>query len=243
MKASMQVSSQTSTDRAYHEHNRKIPLADRVGYIARRRMHSLFMELMKPDADAKVLDIGVTDDIDSSGANMLEQLYPYRHNLTCAGITDGGSVEKAYPGVRYVRITPGLGLPFAEREFDIVYSNAVLEHVGSKEAQTRFVQEACRVGKNVFIAVPNRLFPIEVHTGIPLLHFLPKPVFRMLLRTLGLEFFAREENLNYIWAHELRGMYSESRSAKSIFSGVGIGPFRSNIVSYSISDEDSSTEQ
>jgi SAM-dependent methyltransferase len=236
--SSMQVSPQTSTDRAYHEHNRKIPLADRVGYIARRKMFNQFMQVMKPGADSKILDIGVTDDIDSSAANMLEQLYPYRHNLTCAGITDGKAVETAYPGTRYVRITPGSPLPFSEQQFDIVYSNAVLEHVGSKEAQTRFVNEACRVGKKVFISVPNRLFPIEVHTGVPLLHLLPKPMFRALLRLFGFDFCAREENLNYIWAHELRSMYPRCKAAETVYSGVGIGPFRSNIISYSRKSSD-----
>ncbi len=232
---SLQGLPQSSADRAYHEHNRVIPLADRLGYIARKKMYALFMDLMKPLPDNKVLDIGVTDDLESSSAaNMLEQLYPYRHNLTCAGITDGGALESTYPGIRYVRIAPGSPLPFAEREFDIVYSNAVLEHVGSEEAQRQFVNEACRVGKKVFIAVPNRLFPVEVHTGIPLLHWLPKALFRAFLRRVGMSFHAREENLNYVWAHRLRRMYPNARSARTVFSGIGFGPFRSNIVSYSL---------
>ena len=33
----------------YHQHNRGLPLADRIGYIARLRMYRLFLECMRPD--------------------------------------------------------------------------------------------------------------------------------------------------------------------------------------------------
>ena len=57
--------------------------------------------------------------------------------------------------------------------FDVVYSNAVIEHVGGRERQRRFVREALRVGRRVFLTTPNRWFPVEVHTRLPLVHWLP----------------------------------------------------------------------
>ena len=77
---------------------------------------------------------------------------------------------------------PGEPLPFRDGEFDVVFSNAVVEHVGSRTAQAAFVGELCRVGKSFFITTPNRWFPVEHHTGLPLLHYLPASVFRSLLR-------------------------------------------------------------
>jgi len=228
----MAVPNQVSTDRAYHQHNRKLPLADRIGYVARTRVYHLFWKLMQPEASSTILDIGVTDDIDASAANLLEQLYPYKNRLTCAGITEGNQIERTYPGVRYVQITPGMPLPFEDREFDIVYSNAVLEHVGSRDKQREFVREACRVSQKAFIAVPNRLFPVEVHTGIPLLHWLSAPLFRAALRGGRFDFFSHEENLNYISARELRQLYPVERFAKTVCAGVGFGPFQSNLISY-----------
>ena len=44
--------------------------------------------------------------------------------------------------------------------FDVVFSNAVIEHVGGEEEQLRFVAEALRVGRRAFITTPNRLFPV-----------------------------------------------------------------------------------
>jgi hypothetical protein len=50
----------------------------------------------------------------------------------------------------------------------------VVEHVGDVERQRQFVSEALRVGRRVFVTTPNRWFPIEVHTRLPLVHWLPK---------------------------------------------------------------------
>ncbi|MDR1740563.1 MAG: class I SAM-dependent methyltransferase, partial [Synergistaceae bacterium] len=51
--------------------------------------------------------------------------------------------------------------PFKDGEFDLVFSSAVIEHVGSFERQTRFISEAARVsGRYVFITTPNRWFPV-----------------------------------------------------------------------------------
>jgi SAM-dependent methyltransferase len=69
-----------------------------------------------------------------------------------------------------------LALPFEDGAFDVVFSNAVVEHVGGPEAQRRFVEEALRVGSRVFLTTPNRWFPIEVHTLLPLVHWLPEPL-------------------------------------------------------------------
>ena len=65
-------------------------------------------------------------------------------------------------------------MPFADGAFDVVYSNAVIEHVGGRERQEAFVREALRVGRRVFVTTPNRWFPIEVHTRLPLVHWLPE---------------------------------------------------------------------
>jgi len=55
-----------------------------------------------------------------------------------------------------------------------VFSNAVIEHVGDIERQRLFVSEALRVGRRVFVTTPNRWFPLEVHTRLPFVHWLPK---------------------------------------------------------------------
>ena len=50
--------------------------------------------------------------------------------------------------------------------------------------------------RGLFVTTPNRWFPIEVHTVLPLVHYLPPSTFRAILRRLGRDFFADEANLN-----------------------------------------------
>ena len=62
---------------------------------------------------------------------------------------------------------------FSDGEFDVVFSNSVIEHVGPLEAQQRMAAEVQRVGQRYFIQTPNRYFPIEPHFLVPFFQFLP----------------------------------------------------------------------
>ncbi len=156
-------------------------LADAISLRSRRRKLALFRELMEPSAETTVLDVGV-DEVshgESGGEsgctthNFLEEHYPWRERITALGLHEGGRFRARYPSIRYVE-GDACDLPFADGEFDIVHSNAVIEHVGGRERQEAFVREAVRVGKRVFLTTPNRWFPVEVHTRLPFVHWLPE---------------------------------------------------------------------
>jgi hypothetical protein len=68
----------------------------------------------------------------------------------------------------------GLQLPFQSDAFDLVISNAVIEHVGDIEAQQTFIGEHHRVGRSFIATTPNRWGPTEVHTRTVLLHWSPR---------------------------------------------------------------------
>jgi hypothetical protein len=68
-------------------------------------------------------------------------------------------------------VADGRKLPFADGSFDLVYANAVIEHVGDREDQQRFVAELARVGRRWIITTPNRYFPIEAHTHTLVTHW------------------------------------------------------------------------
>lgn len=57
--------------------------------------------------------------------------------------------------------------------------------------------------KYIVITTPNRFFPIEVHTKLPFIHWLPKKIFRKILLLLGMSYFAEEKNLNLLDRSEL----------------------------------------
>jgi len=173
-------------------------LTVRIGTQMRYQMFDTFISEFKPSEMGTILDVGVTDEDESvsESCNYFEARYPYKYRVTGLGIEDASHLERLYPGFRFVRGS-ALHLPFANGSFDYVHSSAVLEHVGSEQNQARMVAECLRVGrKGVFLTTPNRWFPIEVHTVIPLLHWLPKGLHRKLMRGAGLTFWAEESNLN-----------------------------------------------
>lgn len=62
---------------------------------------------------------------------------------------------------------------FKDKEFDIIFSHSVIEHVGGFEDQHRMAEEIKRVGKRYFIQTPNYYFPVEPHFLFPMFQFLP----------------------------------------------------------------------
>lgn len=165
-------------------------LAGRVSLASRRRKFRLFMEAFDPAASTTIVDVGVVDSGFGEGGgasathNFLEAMYPWRGQITAVGPGELPNFQQAFPEVTSVR-ADGLDLPFADDEFDIAFSNAVVEHVGSEEAQRTFVGEVCRVARRVYVTTPNRWFPVDVHTLLPVVHWLPAGPRNSILGRLG----------------------------------------------------------
>lgn len=181
-------------------------LAVRIAGHQRRKMFKAFLAIGITASDT-ILDVGVTSDRSYDHSNYLEAWYSYKSKITAVGIDEGAAfLRETYPGVRYVK-GDGRSLPFADDSFDYVHSSAVLEHVGNAVQQMAFIAEARRVArKGVFLTTPNRWYPIEFHTVLPVVHWLPRKVFRRILVMSGKEFFASEQNLNLLSARQLRRM-------------------------------------
>jgi hypothetical protein len=79
-------------------------------------------------------------------------------------------------------VADGTNLPFANRSFDIVFSNSVIEHLGSSPAQVKMAQEIRRISPQYFVQTPNRQFPVEPHFLTPFVHWLPLRLQRKILR-------------------------------------------------------------
>jgi hypothetical protein len=165
-------------------------LASRVSMRSRERKFRLFLELLRPGPETTVVDVGVTDAPFGAGStdNFLEALYPWPERITAVGVTELDRFGTAFPRVRTVR-ADGRELPFADGEFDLGFSNAVVEHVaGGRDGQRRFVAEVCRVARCVFVTTPNRWFPVDPHTLVPFAHWLPRGAARdRVLRARGFD--------------------------------------------------------
>jgi Methyltransferase domain len=197
-------------------------VASQVSLRSRERKLALFRELLQPDAETTVVDVGVTDAAFGSGStdNFFEALYPWPERITAVGNTGLDRFRAAFPAVRAVQ-ADGRELPFDDGTFDLGFSNAVVEHVGGgREGQRRFVHELCRVARRVFVTTPNRFFPLEVHTLVPFAHWLP-PDLRT--RVVGARGF--HDVLDPLGPRELAGLFPyEVRILNRGMTLVAVGP-------------------
>ncbi|GHV08429.1 hypothetical protein AGMMS50229_16850 [Campylobacterota bacterium] len=177
--------------------------ADRAIERTREKMYQRLAAFAPLDELESVLDVGVTADQELDSSNFFENRYPHSDRLTALSDQDASWLSERHRGMKFVQAS-ALDMPFADQSFDLVFSNAVIEHVGNSDHQRRFLSECFRVAKRfVFITTPNRYHPIEFHTVLPLIHWLPKRAHRAVLKRLKMEFFAKEENLNLLSKGEL----------------------------------------
>lgn len=99
--------------------------------------------------------------------------------------------ETHAPNIRSVKGDACDMREFADGQFDIVFSNSVIEHLLTYEGQQAMAHEVQRVGRCHFIQTPNRHFVIEPHFLLPGFQFMPTAVQRAILTKTSLSRFKR----------------------------------------------------
>ena len=84
---------------------------------------------------------------------------------------------------------------FSDQEFDLVFSNSVIEHLGTFQSQQRMAGEVLRVGRCYFVQTPNRFFPLEPHFLVPFFQFFPKGLRIAMIRRFDLGWYQRTPDL------------------------------------------------
>jgi hypothetical protein len=136
------------------------------------------------------------------------------------------------PGFRSV-VGDACDMPqFADQEFDVVFSNSVIEHVGAPDAQQRMAAEIKRVGKRYFVQTPNRNFPLEPHFFFPCFQFLPLPTQVWLLQHFDLGWYkkipdytaARQEveTIRLLSRHDVLRLFPEGTLYDERFAGLTV---------------------
>lgn len=203
-------------------------LAVKIATRVRRRMFRHFLDTLSIAPHETLLDVGATSDQDYESSNYMEAWYPHKDKIMAVGIDNAHFLPEIYPGVRFLRAN-GCYLPFSHDQFDCAHSSAVIEHVGSRANQTLFLSELYRVARRgVCVTTPNRWFPVEFHTILPLVHWLPRPPFEAILRKCGRAFFASEEHLNLLGKSDLENICREVQPTRFEIQGIRLGGWVSN---------------
>ena len=114
---------------------------------------------------------------------------------------------------------------------DLVISNATIEHVGSYENQIKMCNNIINLSKKYFIIMtPNRFHPLEFHTKIPIIHWLPKKIHRRILKFLGLKFFAEEKNLNLLSQYDFKSIMRELNQINYEIKYINFLFIKSNLI-------------
>lgn len=199
-----------------------IEVKKKVTAISRKKKLRHFFSLFK-EGDS-VLDVGVSAESSEHLPWRNHFLKNYRYDLktyTGLGTQDLSRMNKLFPGRRFVQYGGGK-FPFSDKEFDWVYSNAVIEHVGDKNAQLLFLNEMMRVSNCVFFTTPNKLFPVETHTNIPFLHWNASLFYKWCEKKHR---WICREGLSLLSLNQLRALLKQSNSTsfsiyKNRFAGL-----------------------
>jgi hypothetical protein len=126
-----------------------------------------FYTLLAPSRETRVLDIGGGVQTWTTESGEVNQ-FP----VTLLNIRSVSILPERITAIE----ASATALPFADKSFDIAFSNSVIEHVGTWQDQQAFAIEARRVASKLWVQTPARSFPIEPHQFGLFVHFLPKRV-------------------------------------------------------------------
>ena len=172
-----------------------------INYSQRCRANraKVFRRLFAVSADTKLLDLG--SEVGEHVAKLVAGTEIEPANVYIADIT----AEAVNEGSRRFGFTPVVigesgTLPFPDDYFDIVHCSSVIEHVTvpkadvwsvhsgrefrnrAEEAQAKFAREIMRVGRQFYVQTPNKWYPVESHTWLPFVGWLPRRLLIPLLR-------------------------------------------------------------
>lgn len=176
--------------------------------LSRQRKYNIFMEKIQPKPNDLVLDLGGSD-----GAYLLSY-YPWPENIILFDIDFSRCSKSTGKG------TPicgnALSTPFNDGTFDIVWCNALIEHVGDFYSQQILAKEIHRIGRRYFVTTPWKGFPVELHFQLPLYQFVPKNIQKFMSKKFAIGWYKKGEweSINLLWHYQMRALFPDATVVK-----------------------------
>ncbi len=196
--ASIEYTSRDERDRLMSDWEKKGPLADGV-------VKDFRVRAVEPRGK-KLLEIGFGNGVQlaafaAAGAQMSGlEVNPVLRDLDAEEVKGMHVDLQVYDGAHF---------PFPDASFEGAYSISVLEHASDPQV---LLSEAARMlvpGGLLYLAFPNRWWPLETHTKIWFLSYLPLPSARNLLLLFGRNTID-ELNLHFIGYLQAKKMLADA---------------------------------
>jgi SAM-dependent methyltransferase len=136
-------------------------------------------------------------------------------------------------------VEPAVGdvtdLPYDSLSFDIAFSNSVIEHLFTFEAQRKMAREVSRVAALYWVQTPNFWFPVEPHFLTVGWHWLPREARVRLLQRRGFGWYERVpereraeryvDEFRILRPSELRDLFPDARIERE-----KVGPLTKSLI-------------
>jgi SAM-dependent methyltransferase len=131
---------------------------------------------------------------------------------------------------------------FKRDEFDIIYSNSVVEHVGRWPEMKLMADGITKLSKRYFVQTPNYWFPIEPHFRFPFFHWLPEPLRLQLVMARPCGFYPRASSIDEGMKMIESAVLLTKTQLQSLFPGAQIirerfGPFTKSLIALSLDND------
>ena len=202
---------------------------DKIIHNKRLEIISIIKDKLGNNNFKDILDIGTTADTSESSNLIIKSLKDFE---TYKSISDQEIKSSFFSKTLQKSITDEFSNDEVETySSDVVISNATLEHVGNYQEQLKMLKNIIKLSKKLFIVVtPNRMHPIEFHSKIPFIHWLPKKLHRKILSIFGLKYLSKEENLNLLKTSDFINLMKNFNNIEYDIKYVKFLLFKSNII-------------
>ncbi len=193
--------------------------------LRRQRFQILLDTIGNVDGDVAILDVGgrmAYWEMMLAGTSLVNHIH-----VTLLDVVAQETTHQNFLAV----IGDGRAMPqYRDGQFDVVFSNSVIEHAGSFADQWRMAAEIQRVGRGYYVQTPNRHFPVEPHFVFPFFQYLPLGVRVWLVRHFSLGWYPRlpepeaalreVASIRLLTRRELAQLFPEARIVEERYAGL-----------------------
>ncbi len=138
---------------------------NRLSPKLRAKRIALFLKMFPLSPEMRILDLG--------GMPGFWSHVDTEAKVVCLNLEEAAVPEELRHRVRSIS-GDACELPEFDENFDIIFSNSVIEHVGNLDRQRQFADSVRSAGVNVFVQTPAKACPIEPHWFTLFLHWFPR---------------------------------------------------------------------